>query len=94
MAYHPCLCATAPKGSVSRNEGDHLGLNMSEPATCFPTAVTTASSWDEKLLGEIGAAIAEEAADQSGVFLGPGLNIKRNPLCGRNLSIRGSLSCW
>lgn len=68
-----------------KNEGDHLGLNMSEPATCFPTAVTTASSWDEKLLGEIGAAIAEEAADQGvGVFLGPGLNIKRNPLCGRN----------
>jgi beta-glucosidase len=64
---------------------DHLGVNKSRPATCFPTSATTACSWDTDLLGKIGAAIAEEAADQGvGVFLGPGANIKRNPLCGRN----------
>lgn len=67
------------------NQADHLGVNESHPATCFPTAVTTASSWDADLLGRIGEAISEEAADQGvGVFLGPGANIKRNPLCGRN----------
>lgn len=67
------------------NQTDHLGVNESRPATCFPTAVTTACSWDTELLGNIGAAIAQEAADQGvGVFLGPGANIKRNPLCGRN----------
>lgn len=67
------------------DQSDHLGVNSSRPATCFPTAVTTACSWDTELLGKIGAAIAQEAADQDvGVFLGPGANIKRNPLCGRN----------
>ena len=67
------------------NYGDHMGIHDSRPATCFPTAVSTACSWDEELLGQIGAAIAAEAAEQGvGVFLGPGVNIKRNPLCGRN----------
>ncbi|HEY8392881.1 MAG TPA: glycoside hydrolase family 3 C-terminal domain-containing protein [Capillibacterium sp.] len=61
------------------------GPNVSRPATCFPAAVSTACSWDVELVGKIGATIAEEAADQGvGVFLGPGVNIKRNPLCGRN----------
>lgn len=64
---------------------DHLGLNGSEPATCFPTAVTVANSWDEDLGREIGRAMGEEAASQGvDVLLGPGLCIKRNPLCGRN----------
>ena len=64
-------------------ESDMLGINNSEPATCFPTAVTTASSWDEELLGEIGKAIGEEAlAYEVGLVLGPGANSKRNPLCG------------
>ena len=64
---------------------DHLGLNPSEPATCFPTAATVANSWDPALGEEIGKALGEEAAAQGvGVLLGPGLNIKRNPLCGRN----------
>ncbi|WP_370842924.1 glycoside hydrolase family 3 N-terminal domain-containing protein [Gemmiger formicilis] len=64
---------------------DHLGLNPSEPATCFPTAATVANSWDPALGEEIGKALGEEAATQGvGVLLGPGLNIKRNPLCGRN----------
>lgn len=67
------------------NPDTDQGVNASRPATCFPAAVSTACSWDEELVGKIGAAIAEEAADQGvGVFLGPGVNIKRNPLCGRN----------
>ncbi len=65
--------------------GDHLGLNASLPATCFPTAATIANSWDEALGEEIGVALAEEAVTMDvNVVLGPGLNIKRNPLCGRN----------
>ena len=64
---------------------DHLGLNASEPATCYPTAATVASSWDPALGEEIGAALGEEAAVQGvSVVLGPGLNMKRSPLCGRN----------
>lgn len=64
---------------------DHLGINESVPATCFPTAVTTANSWDPALLEEVGRAIAGEAARHGvGVVLGPGVNLKRNPLCGRN----------
>ena len=67
------------------NGADMLGVNESRPATCFPAEVTTASSWDENLLTEIGHAIGEEAKDQGvGLVLGPGANIKRNPLCGRN----------
>lgn len=65
--------------------GDHLGLNASLPATCFPTAASIANSWDEELGEEIGAALAEEAVTMDvNVVLGPGLNIKRSPLCGRN----------
>lgn len=65
--------------------GDHLGLNASLPATCFPTAATVANSWDEQLGEEIGTALAEEAVTMDvNVILGPGLNIKRSPLCGRN----------
>ena len=67
------------------DQSDHLGVYKSIPATCFPTAVSTACSWDVELLGKIGAAIASEAVEQGvGVFLGPGVNMKRNPLCGRN----------
>ena len=65
--------------------GDHLGLNASLPATCFPTAATTANSWDPKLGEQIGEALGEEALAQGvNVVLGPGLNMKRSPLCGRN----------
>ena len=65
--------------------GDHLGLNESLPATCFPTAATIANSWDEELGKEIGKALGEEASVLDvQVLLGPGLNIKRSPFCGRN----------
>ena len=64
---------------------DMPGFDRSLPATCFPTAVTTGASWDTELLHEIGKAIAQEAKTQGvGLVLGPGANLKRNPLCGRN----------
>ena len=64
---------------------DHLGLNPSEPATCFPTAATMANSWDPALGEAVGAAMGEEtAAYRVNVLLGPGLNLKRSPLCGRS----------
>ncbi len=64
---------------------DHLGLHKSIPATCFPTASIMACSWDEGLGERVGEALGREAASmQVDMVLGPGLNIKRNPLCGRN----------
>ena len=65
--------------------GDHLGLNASVPATCFPTSATMANTWDEELGVKLGEALgAEAAAENVHVVLGPGLNMKRSPLCGRN----------
>lgn len=78
--------ADGPHG-IRRQAGpaDHLGLNASQPATCFPTAATVASSWDVALAEQIGAALGREARAQGvHVLLGPGLNIKRSPLGGRN----------
>ncbi|ALX66316.1 glycoside hydrolase family 3 C-terminal domain-containing protein [Microbacterium sp. XT11] len=64
---------------------DHLGLATSVPATCFPPAVGLGSSWDPELVERVGAAIGVEAAiEDVAVVLGPGINIKRSPLCGRN----------
>ncbi len=64
---------------------DHLGLNESVKATCFPPAATVANSWDPEIGKELGKRIGEEAAFQKvHMVLGPGLNIKRSPLCGRN----------
>ncbi|MCD7954507.1 MAG: glycoside hydrolase family 3 C-terminal domain-containing protein [Lachnospiraceae bacterium] len=79
-------CSDGPSG-VRRQEGagDHLGLNPSVPATCFPSAATVANSWDEALAELVGMALGEEAQALGVDFLlGPGLNIKRSPLCGRN----------
>lgn len=64
---------------------DHLGLNASVPATCFPPAAALANSWDRDLLEQVGTALGTEAAAENvSVVLGPGMNIKRNPLAGRN----------
>ena len=64
---------------------DHLGLNASIPATCYPTAATMANSWDPELGEELGQKLGQEAAVQKvNILLGPGLNMKRSPLCGRN----------
>ena len=66
-------------------ESDHLGINQSINATCFPTASATASSWNRDLMQKIGEAIGEECRSEDvAVVLGPGANIKRSPLCGRN----------
>ncbi len=79
-------CSDGPHGIRKQaGAGDHLGLNPSLPATCFPTAATVANSLDPELGEEIGKALGEEATVQGvHVVLGPGLNIKRSPLCGRN----------
>lgn len=80
------FCSDGPNGLRKQaGAGDHLGLNASLPATCFPTAATVANSWNEALGEELGRALGEEASAQKvHVLLGPGLNIKRSPLCGRN----------
>lgn len=80
------FCSDGPHGVRKQaGEGDHLGLNASLPATCFPTAATIANSWNEALGEEMGQALGEEASSQNvHVLLGPGLNIKRSPFCGRN----------
>ena len=80
------MLSDGPHG-VRKQEGrgDQLGIHGSVPATCFPTAATIANSWDPSLGEAIGRCLGEEAASQGvSVLLGPGLNIKRNPLCGRN----------
>ena len=66
-------------------ESDHIGLNDSVPATCFPPAAGLASTWNPGLLGRIGEALGRECrAEEVAVLLGPGVNMKRSPLCGRN----------
>jgi beta-glucosidase len=67
------------------DEADHVGISGSVPATCFPTACALGSSWDPQLVRRIGEALGREARAQGvAVVLGPGINIKRSPLCGRN----------
>ncbi|AZK49185.1 beta-glucosidase family protein [Paenibacillus lentus] len=64
---------------------DKLGLNAGVPATCYPTAATVANSWNVELGEKVGEYLGEEAISQKvNVLLGPGVNMKRNPLCGRN----------
>ena len=68
-----------------QGDSDHIGLSDSVPAICFPTAVGLASSWDRGLLLAVGEALGQACvAEQVSVLLGPGVNIKRSPLCGRN----------
>ena len=80
------MLTDGPHGVRKQREGgDHLGLADSVPATCFPPAVALGSTFDPELLERVGVALGEEAVAQDvGVLLGPGINIKRSPLCGRN----------
>lgn len=80
------MLADGPHGLRKQaGEADHVGINESVPAACFPTASALASSWDRELLKTIGSTLAETCLEEKvGVLLGPGINIKRSPLCGRN----------
>ncbi len=80
------LLTDGPHGvRLQPEKADHLGINGSLPATCFPTACALGASWDEDLLFRMGQALGEECrAFGVDVILGPGANIKRSPLCGRN----------
>lgn len=80
------MLADGPHGLRKQDgESDHLGLNESVPATCFPTASGLASSWNRDLIEQVGSTIGKEAQTENvAVLLGPGANIKRSPLCGRN----------
>ena len=82
----PSLCmADGPHGLRKQISGGDNGVSQSEPATSFPTAAATASSWNPENTRKMGEAIAKECrAYGVNVLLGPGVNIKRNPLCGRN----------
>jgi len=83
----PAIMVTdGPHGLRKQREGgDHLGIGDSVPATCFPLAVALGSSWDVELVCRVGEALGTEALiEDVAVLLGPGINIKRSPLCGRN----------
>ncbi|HHY2675982.1 glycoside hydrolase family 3 C-terminal domain-containing protein [Bacillus toyonensis] len=83
----PSIMVTdGPHGLRKQAEGaDHLGIYNSISSTCFPSAVGLASTWNKDLIHEVGVALGEECqAEHVGVLLGPGANIKRSPLCGRN----------
>lgn len=80
------MMTDGPHGLRKQSEGaDHLGINESVEATCFPTASALACSFDRDLVKELGIAIGEECQSENvSIVLGPGANIKRSPLCGRN----------
>lgn len=83
----PSMTLSDGPHGIRQQEGstDHLGINKSIPATCYPTAASMANSWNEELGEMLGDYLGKEAAIQNvGVLLGPGLNMKRSPLCGRN----------
>ena len=86
LGVESVMLSDGPHG-IRKQEGagDQLGLNGSVPATCYPTAATMVNSWDPELGEELGRHLGAEAASQDVcVLLGPGMNVKRNPFCGRN----------
>ncbi|MFD0618990.1 glycoside hydrolase family 3 C-terminal domain-containing protein [Paenibacillus sp. GCM10027629] len=83
----PSIMVTDGPHGLRKQDGnsDHLGLLNSVPATCFPSAAGMACSWDRDLMYQVGVALGEECqVENVGVLLGPGVNLKRSPLCGRN----------
>jgi len=83
----PSIMMTDGPHGLRKHEGstEELGVGDTVPATCFPSGVGLAASWDRALLARVGTALAEEAqAENVGIVLGPAVNIKRSPLCGRN----------
>ena len=89
LGLEPVMVTDGPHGLRKQDSsGDHVGLQRSVPATCFPTASALAASWDVDLLYEIGVALGEQCvAERVAVLLGPGMNIKRHPLCGPQFRI-------
>lgn len=86
LGVPPLRMADGPNGlRLKREHADTMGVGDSVPATCFPPAVTLASTWNPETVRTVGSAIAAECRHAGvGVLLGPGVNLKRNPLCGRN----------
>jgi beta-glucosidase len=83
----PAVMVTDGPHGLRKQAGatDHVGLNESVPATCFPPAAGLGSTWDRDLVRRVGEALgAETRANEVAVLLGPGVNMKRSPLCGRN----------
>lgn len=80
------MLANGPHGLQKQaDDADFVGISNSIPATCFPPAVTQAATWNRELIHELGEALGEECRQEKvGVLLGPGINIKRSPLGGRN----------
>ncbi|WP_394525648.1 glycoside hydrolase family 3 C-terminal domain-containing protein [Paenarthrobacter nicotinovorans] len=83
----PEIMLTDGPHGVRKQSGatDHIGLNDSIQSTCFPPAVALSATWDRALVEKVGSALGEECrALGVGILLGPGANLKRSPLCGRN----------
>ncbi|CAD0183958.1 Thermostable beta-glucosidase B [Ruegeria sp. THAF57] len=82
----PLMVTDGPHGlRKQKGAADHMGFNHSVPATCFPTASALAATWNTDLMSEIGRALGAECRHEGvSVLLGPGINIKRHPTCGRN----------
>ena len=85
LGIRKLMLTDGPHGLRKQVENaDHLGLNKSVPATCFPPAAALAASWNEELIYKMGEALGIECrAENVDVLLGPGANIKRSPLCGK-----------
>ena len=86
LGIEKMLMTDGPHGLRKQSDKpDHLGMNVSVPATCFPPACALGSSWNREIVYKMGEALASECrAENVAVILGPGNNIKRSPLCGRN----------
>lgn len=80
------MVTDGPHGLRKQDDAaDHLGINDSVKAVCFPAGCATASSFDRKLVRVLGETIGQECqAENVSTILGPAMNIKRSPLCGRN----------
>ena len=86
LSLPAAMVSDGPHGLRKQDDGpDHLGIAGSVEAVCFPTASAMACSFDRELIQQTGAALGEECqAEGVNVLLGPGINMKRSPLCGRN----------
>ena len=86
LGIEEIMVSDGPHGLRKQADGgDHIGLNESVVATCFPTSVGVAASFDRDVARRQGIALGKEAAaEKLGVLLGPAINVKRSPLCGRN----------